>query len=413
MDLTSDLRADALIVGAGIGGLAAGIALRNAGWSVRVIERAPNPRELGFALLLAPNAVWALRRLGVADRVIAEGGVATNGAISRTDGRLLREFDLGPVTDALGEPTVMALRRTLHGALLEALGPNALMLASDVSDFTAVDGGVEAMLSDGRRVHGRLLVGADGVASFVRRRLHPDETPPRPTGVFALRGVATGVAHLMGAASGRQYFGRGIEAGLARAGGSTVYWFISMPRALAMDGPSDIESVRDRAIRGFAGEFRLIAMTTRPEEMRLDELFDREAITDWGAGPVTLLGDAAHPMLPHAGQGAAQALEDAVVLADHLGGPARPIDPMVLEAGLRAYERERAERTGKIVRLARANARAGMITNPIGRWLVDGLIRIVPRPAILSRLIAIGRPPDQARTNLTERPVLGMDMDGG
>jgi 2-polyprenyl-6-methoxyphenol hydroxylase-like FAD-dependent oxidoreductase len=100
------VRGTALVIGAGIGGLAAAIALHRAGWLVRVLERAATPRELGFALLLAPNAVWALRQLGVADAVIAAGHVATSGEMRRADGRLLRRFELERVRELLPEATV-------------------------------------------------------------------------------------------------------------------------------------------------------------------------------------------------------------------------------------------------------------------------------------------------------------------
>src|SRR5262249_34702222 len=116
----------ALIVGAGIGGLAAGVALRHVGWNIRIFERAASPRELGFALLLAPNAISALRRLGLADRVIAGGARVTGGQIRRADGRLLRRFDVTKMLQILPEPPVVVLRPVLHGALLDAVGPEAV-----------------------------------------------------------------------------------------------------------------------------------------------------------------------------------------------------------------------------------------------------------------------------------------------
>ena len=116
----------ALIVGAGIGGLSAGIALRQAGWRVRVFERAPSPRELGFGLGLAPNAIAALRALGVADAGAGPRLRAAPRRVRRMDGTVLKRAALPP--DALGGPLFMALRPALHGALLDAVGPEALAL---------------------------------------------------------------------------------------------------------------------------------------------------------------------------------------------------------------------------------------------------------------------------------------------
>ena len=177
----------ALIVGVGIGGLAAGIALRRAGWRVQIFERAAAVRELGFALLLAPNAISALRYLGLADIVIAGGAQVTGAEMRRPDGVLLRTFDATNVVQLLPERPVVVLRPVLHGALLEAVGSESLVLGKAALGFEHRDGGVLLKLADGTTVHGNVLIGADGVSSTVRRALHPDEPPLRPSGLFALR----------------------------------------------------------------------------------------------------------------------------------------------------------------------------------------------------------------------------------
>ena len=110
----------ALIVGAGIGGLSAAIALRKAGWHVRVFERASSVRELGFALLVAPNAMAALRELGVADVVLERGIAPARGEARRMDGTVLKRVDYPP-PEVMGGPTIVALRPALHGALLRAV----------------------------------------------------------------------------------------------------------------------------------------------------------------------------------------------------------------------------------------------------------------------------------------------------
>jgi 2-polyprenyl-6-methoxyphenol hydroxylase-like FAD-dependent oxidoreductase len=167
----------ALIVGAGIGGLSAAIALRQAGWHVRIYERAASPRELGFGLSLAPNVIAALRELQVADVVLARGFVPTRGEVRRMDGTVLKRAEL-PSPTALGGPMVMALRPALHGALLEAVGLDAIALGSEVAGFAEHGGRVTLQLAHGEIVEGDLLVGADGAGSVVRRALHPSEGPP-------------------------------------------------------------------------------------------------------------------------------------------------------------------------------------------------------------------------------------------
>ena len=379
---------DALIVGAGIGGLAAGLALRRAGWNVQIFERAASPRELGFALLLAPNAIAALRRLELADVVVRGGARMTGAEMRRADGRILRVFDASKIFDVLPEPPVVVLRQVLHGALLDAFGRSALVLGTTASGFEHSDGKVVLKLADGGSVNGDILIGADGAGSMVRRALHPEEPSPRPAGLFAVRGVVYGVQQALGAKSGAQYFGRGIEAGVARAGEDAVYWYLSLPSEYVTDASRERMRIAQQITAAFDERLRSIVNATRPEDLRIDELFDREPIRNWGRGSVTLLGDAAHPMLPHAGQGAAQALEDAVTLGRALDGAAD------YNRALRRYEEVRSERTRTVVLTARRNARIASVKSRAGCWLRDNVLRFVPDSVIAREYVAFRPPPD-------------------
>ncbi|MEZ5319293.1 MAG: FAD-dependent monooxygenase [Vicinamibacterales bacterium] len=377
----------AVVVGAGIGGLAAALALRRAGWTVRVYERAVHPRELGFALLLAPNAMRALRAIGLADAAIAGGFIARSGEMRRPNGDVLRQLDVGSVRDVLGEDSVCLLRPVLHGALLDAVGMDALELGCEASGVEARPGGAALVLADGRAIEADVVIGADGVGSAVRRSLHPQEPPPRATGLAAIRGVALDVGHVLGDLSGLQYFGRGVEAGVARASERATYWYMSVLARPVRDA-ADEEGLLARALEPFHAPFRQIVAATAAPDLRVDTLFDRDPTDQWGRGAVTLLGDAAHPMLPHAGQGAAQALEDAVRLARELAGDGDPAE------ALRRYERIRQTRTRAIVLLARRNARMASLRSPLACWLRDAAIRLVPDRVILGSLIAMNKAPE-------------------
>ncbi len=172
---------------------------------------------------------------------------------------------------------------------------------------------VRLELEDGTSATGDILIGADGVGSVIRAQLHPEEAPAHPSGYFAVRGESPALAQL-GGLQALWYFGRGVESGVIQASARSIYWFVSLWSEDVRRGPLDVTSVMQRCTAGFDPQFHAITGATPPDHMRLDELFAREPLDRWGAGPVTLLGDAAHPMLPHTGQGAAQALEDAVAL---------------------------------------------------------------------------------------------------
>lgn len=300
---------NALVVGAGIGGLSAGIALRQAGWNVRIFEKAASPRELGFGVGIAPNAVAALRELGVGDTVVARGFQPRRGELRRMDGSVLKRAELPP--NALGGPMLVALRSALHGALLDAVGLETIALGSRVDSFSAIGGGV-ALSVNGSTVDGNLLVGADGVQSIVRLQQHPNQPPPRHSGIVAVRGAVDGVLQHLGDLDAVYYLGPGVESVFVRASDTGIYWFLSMAKSIAPPGVEDPAAFVRAMAPKFDDTFR--AITSATEEMRYDELIDRDPLRSWGRGAVTLLGDAAHPLLPHTGQGAAQAIVDAMTL---------------------------------------------------------------------------------------------------
>ena len=260
----------ALIVGAGIGGLAAGVALQRAGWRVRIFERAATPRELGFALLLAPNALASLRSIGLADTVIADGAIPARGEIRGRGGRLLRSFDMTAARTLLPEPIVVVLRPVLHGALLEAVGRDAVALDSPVVGFDIGDRRPFVQLAGGDTVAGDVLIGADGVGSIVRRVLHPHEGPPRRSGLWAVRGVAYGPQPDGADLAGRQYFGKGTEAGVSPASADASYWYVSVPDD-AVGSERDPLAIAHRCARAFDDRMRAIVSATRPDDARLDE----------------------------------------------------------------------------------------------------------------------------------------------
>ena len=334
---------------------------------MRIHERAESPRELGFGLLLAPNALAALKALGIHDKVVRTGVQTTNVEIRRLNGRLVRRFSKQP-----GGPYVVALRPELHGALLDAVGASSLRLRSEAVSFAQTADEASVTFADGQRDSADILIGADGVNSIVRRGLHPDEAPPRASGFCAVRGVAHGAGEYLHGLSAVGYLDDGMEVATARAGADAVYWYMSLLASELQNEPHTAADIVANRSHLFEQPLKSILAATAAADMRFDELLQRDPLPVWGSGRVTLLGDAAHPVLPHTGQGAAQALEDAVRLGTALSGAG------TFDEGLRRYEAERLPRTRKFIRLGPRIARVTTTRNKLIRALRTAAIKVLP-----------------------------------
>jgi 2-polyprenyl-6-methoxyphenol hydroxylase-like FAD-dependent oxidoreductase len=363
-----------VIVGAGIGGLAAAIALRRAGWGAQVVEQASSARELGFALALAPNALAALEELGLRDVVVPLGVAVTVFEVRRLDGRPIKRIVLG---DAAMHSIVL-LRSALHGTLLDAVGTDSIILGRPITGIARED--LAPLSAD-------VVIGADGVGSTIRRALHPEEQPPRPSGYHALRGVSEVGGDTLGGADLALYLGDGVEIGLTKASPTAIYWYVSLVNEFATAHP---DAMLERCMRGLDEHAAAIIRAAPPGSVRHDQLFTRHPLERWGAGNVTLLGDAAHPVLPHTAQGAALALEDAVALGLALSPDADAI------AGLRRYEDVRAARTRRTIG---AGPRIASLTTTRSRsrmFVRAAALRLLPAAFVSWGLKAHARDPHRA-----------------
>lgn len=382
----------ALIVGAGIGGLSAAIALRKAGWDVRIFERSASLRELGFGLGLAPNAMAALGELGVGETVLARGCEPASGEMRRLDGTVLKRAQIP--RRILGGPFVIAMRTALYGSLLDAVGVDTVTAGSEATGFTIHGRRVTLHLASGRSAEGDLLVGADGVRSVIRRQLHPAEPPARRSRIVSLRGAVDGAASHLGGVDGLYYLGPGVESAHIRASATGIYWFCAVaeelvPQSVRLKADTTNGDAAARALLAhmaptFDETFR--AITSATSEFHYDGvLVDRDPLPRWGDGVVTLIGDAAHPMLPHTGQGAAQAIVDAVMLGRMLAGNADVDDT------LRAFEAERMPKTAALVYQGRRTARFMRIRNPAACYLREAAVRMAPLKTVMKLYVRVNR----------------------
>ena len=383
----------ALVIGAGIGGLTAALALRRAGLDVAVFERAPTVEAAGAGIWIWPNAIRALDRLGHGRGVVAAGVPARKMQIvSGADGSKLAETPTGEFTDRFGAPLVVLHRADLHAELLTAVGEETVRTSAECVAVEQDADGVTARFSDGTTERGTLLIAADGIRSGIRRQLW-DDGDPRFTGYTAWRAITPTPPGLEGKLGHTKYLGPGGTFGVWQLPEDRVFWFGSH-RAKEGEGHATAEE-RKAHLLSLRGDWpepipTLIEGTPASDILRHDT-FDRPPLKRWVNGRVALLGDAAHPMQPNLGQGACQAIEDALFL----GAALAAADDVV--AGLFAYEQARRPRAAMFVRRSARLGRvehfeAGLATRLRNR----GIQRMTPSSVInrLAPMIGDGHMPE-------------------
>lgn len=360
-----------LIVGAGIGGLAAALGLQRAGLRPLVLERAPALGEVGAGLTVGPNMMHGLEWLGVARAVRDLACIPRHGGVlDVVTGELQVANDRGDLPERrYGQPYLQVHRADLHRVLAAAVlanDPDALRTDHELTAFEQDEAGVRARFAGGRVVAGGLLVGADGTRSAVREALFPGRVP-RFTGYVAWRGLVPRerLAGLELHPDSAIMVGHGRSfARYAVAGGRLLNYVAWVERAQWAEEGWSIPSTVEELMANFADAAPVIGWIVRrtlPGECFKWGLFDRDPLPAWTVGRVTLLGDAAHPMLPFLGQGAAMAVEDAVVLARTIAAAG------ATAAALAAYEAARRERTALVTRASRDAVREFHAAGPYVR----------------------------------------------
>jgi 3-hydroxybenzoate 6-monooxygenase len=345
-----------LVTGGGIGGLAAAHALALKGFAVRVLEQAPEFREIGAGIQLGPNVFRALQTLGLKDAVLAdvhrppamEMRCALSGErvtrIPLEDPRFLAKFK---------QPYAVTHRHDLHTVFIDACKRNnriTLETSRTVESFEEDADGVTLLLHDGERVRGRALIGCDGMWSKIRDNVVGDGKP-LVSGHIAYRAVLKRDEVPADLWSPDVILWAGPRTHLVhyplRRG--EIYNLVAVFHSKRYVEGWNAEADAGELWAHFNGQRpEVLRMLERIETWRMWVLCDREPVKDWSKGRVTLLGDAAHPMLQYLAQGACMAIEDSVALADNVS--AQPDD---LPAAFRAYVQQRYLRTARVQIMAR------------------------------------------------------------
>jgi 2-polyprenyl-6-methoxyphenol hydroxylase-like FAD-dependent oxidoreductase len=338
------------IIGGGIGGVAAAVALRRVGIEATVYERAPELREVGAGMMLWPNATRVLRDLGPLEKVAALSGPNRHFLVRSSEGAILMDIALG----RFDVPALCTRRADLLDALISALPAERIRLGHDFESYECRKRSVGVRFAGGISAEHDFLIGADGIRSRVRSQLLGMHQP-----VYRGYTVWRGLACLTGAVpagANSETWGRGQRFGILSTGGDRFTWYATANRA--SDHVDSSEGRQRELLRMFAGWHEpvgsLIAATDESAILK-NGAYDLAPLKRWGHGRVMLLGDAAHPCTPNLGLGGCMALEDALVLAKSFCKEATP------ELALRRYESLRRRRTRHV-------QQRSLLMGHIGQW---------------------------------------------
>jgi salicylate hydroxylase len=335
------------IVGAGIGGTAAALALSRIGIDVTVFEQAGRISPLGSAITMTPNAVRVLDGLGLG-RMIRETGYRPAVRLNRAwdSGSTISRIELGDASERkFGFPLLTFHRADLLGILQSALRPDVIRLGKKLVALREQEAYVELRFSDETTAVADIVIGADGIHSTVREILFGAESP-RFTGIVGVRALVA-AARLPGidVTPFTKWWGPERASQLVTTpirGGDELYVFGSFAqdewRQESWSIRSDVSELKER-FSGYADEARSIVNAC--EETLKTAIYERDPLPRWTAGHITLLGDACHPMTPFMAQGGAMAIEDAAILSRCLSGASSSS----VQQALKSYELVRRERT--------------------------------------------------------------------
>lgn len=364
----------AIIIGGGIGGLTAGIALQRRGIDYEVFEAAPEIHPVGAGIWLGGNAMNVFEKLGLADLIKSRAYYQKEIFIKDYRGGILQRVDNDLIRQKYGNGTYSIHRAALQDVLANETGAK-LHTGKKCTGIYQHSGGITAHFEDGTQVHGDFVIAADGIRSMIREQ-YVTKAVYRYSGQTCWRAIVPMNLPIEEQNRSAEIWGydRGLRASYSQVGKEQVYFWTTI--AMEKDrhfNNMDAHRMIKNWLQPFSGYYlQTVVRNIQPELLIHSDLYDIKPIDKWYAGSIVLLGDAAHATTPNLGQGAGQAIEDAYVLAACLE------KQKDLQTAFASYQQKRIKRTQKVVNISRKLAQITNIGNPALRHIRNWIIKATP-----------------------------------
>ncbi|WP_312585073.1 FAD-dependent urate hydroxylase HpxO [Acinetobacter sp.] len=338
------------IIGAGMGGLTTGIALKKFGHRVTIYEQAEQILPVGAAISLWSNGVKCLNYLGLTEQVAKLGGQMNDLAyIDGLNGEVMTQFSLAPLIEEVGQRPYPVSRAELQNMLMDAFGRQDIQLGKKMVSIEDKGQHVEIGFQDGSTASAALLIGADGTHSMTRQYVLGKQVERRYAGYVNWNGLVEISEDLAPAQQWTTFVGEGKRASLMPVAEHRFYFFFDVPLPAGLENQrSEYKTLLKQYFSGWCPQVQRLIDSIDEQKTNRVEIHDIEPFTQFYKGRVVILGDAAHSTTPDIGQGGCQAMEDAVYLARAL-----QINTLGLEDALKRYQNKRNERANELLLRAR------------------------------------------------------------
>lgn len=339
-----------VIIGAGMGGLTTGIALKKFGHQVRIFEQTEKILPVGAAISLWSNGVKCLNYLGLTEKIAKLGGQMDDLAyVDGLTGDVMTQFSLLPLIEEVGQRPYPVARADLQNMLMDEFGRDQIYLGKKMVSLEDKAEYVEVHFADGSSTQADLLIGADGTHSLTRAYVLGQQVQRRYAGYVNWNGLVEISEDLAPAQQWTTYVGEGKRASLMPVADGKFYFFLDVPLPAGLDNNRDeYKKLLKQYFVDWCQPVQQLIERLDPQKTNRVEIHDIEPFTQFYKGHVVILGDAAHSTTPDIGQGGCQAMEDAIYLARSL-----QINTLGLEDALRRYQNKRNERANELVLRAR------------------------------------------------------------